>query len=58
MAARGDQPNIGVRDHITHSLILIIISIGRVSFQEVVHSVLTEEAEVAEASDPQGELNG
>jgi len=29
-----------------------------VSFQEVVHSVLTEEAEVAEASDSEGEPNG
>ena len=28
------------------------------SFQEVVHSVLTEEAEVAEASDSEGEPNG
>ena len=29
-----------------------------VSFQKVVHSALTEEAEVAEASDPRGEPNG
>src|SRR5579871_253074 len=29
-----------------------------VNFQEVVHSALTEEAEVAEASDSEGEPNG